>query len=387
MPARGQVPHIPQKSWKVLLAKRCAYLLHTPRGGQKTAEFPVSASGRSSDRISSIDGSTEYLGEKCWSSSGAGEIVTPVYPASGRRPTDSPDLWTNQSGLDYLQVAQGRSLGGRRPRLVQETRASIKAIHHDPSLPRLPPATVRDGPSRKTNFLSEAYMSESTELNWPRKGDKAFTLNQASIRDPALVNAFVLPAAGSYAYGYKEAADKVVESAKHDIQNPDPLFFPVAFLYRHYLELTLKELVCLGRSINAIEPSFDSRSRRCPQCDHKWSVKEDVLFQHNLDKLWKQVRKLIKDESANDGREVTEAIDAIEKIVQEFHILDGSGQETRYARNKKGEWSLTAPGGHQLRHQRVSLENLRLTMEKVERFLEASYCMLDECQGIPEGRS
>ena len=222
-------------------------------------------------------------------------------------------------------------------------------------------------------------MTDSLGLNWPRKGDKAFAF-KGRPRDPSHVTAFVLPFPEMYACGYKDAGDKVIEAAEHDTRNPDALFFPVAFLYRHFLELTLKDLVRLGRSMGAIDISYHSQSHRCRKCGHKWKVEEDILFQHDLNKLWKEARKLIMDVLPNGNGEVAEALEATEKTIQEFHILDKSGQETRYATSKSGKRSLTVSGtGGHLRHQRVSLQNLKRTMDKVDRYLDANYAAIQAC--------
>lgn len=195
-------------------------------------------------------------------------------------------------------------------------------------------------------------MSDPDNSNWPRTGDKAFTLN-GHPSDPALVAAFVLPSAGGYAVGFKYAADKVIEAAENDDKNPDLLFFPVAYLYRHSLELSLKAI---------IEMSVMSRAISMPK-----DVLNELLGAHNLYCLWIRAREAIHAVSPDRDRTDTEAV---EKIILEFHQLDKSGQAFRYPTDKFGKPHLATA------QKCVSLQNLKKTMEAVDLFLDAC------CAGI-----
>ena len=78
-----------------------------------------------------------------------------------------------------------------------------------------------------------------SQLPWPDENSHVFLRGEPSRRvawipkDPAQWH--------RYACGYKEAAERVYESwvALSD----DSLVFPIVFLYRHYVELRLKELL------------------------------------------------------------------------------------------------------------------------------------------------
>lgn len=189
------------------------------------------------------------------------------------------------------------------------------------------------------------------EFNWPKKGDRAF-LPSISTADQARLEAFVLPSAEAYAAGFQRAADMIVDAAQSDDLNPDDLFFPVAYLYRHHLELMLKELVRLGTRLGAMET-----------CD-------DILGKHNLHKLWDRAKHLIKQvwPDSPDGE-----LKAVEQVILELHKHDPSGQAFRYARDKNGAQHLQdAP-------KFVDLANLKATIDAVSRFLGAAYAGIDNC--------
>ncbi|MCC6662055.1 MAG: hypothetical protein IT437_14355 [Phycisphaerales bacterium] len=189
------------------------------------------------------------------------------------------------------------------------------------------------------------------EYNWPKRGDRAFGPRVPSGAQGDL-DAFVLPSEGAYVAGFQRAADMIVMGARNDDLNPDDLFFPVAYLYRHHLELMLKELVRLGAGMGAIG-----------EC-------EALLGEHNLHRLWNKAKELIR--SVWPGP-VGDDIKAVERVILEFHRLDPSGQAFRYCRDKHGSPLLvSAPS-------RVDLRALASTVDAVSRFLDAAYAGIDAC--------
>jgi hypothetical protein len=166
-----------------------------------------------------------------------------------------------------------------------------------------------------------------------------------------------MPSEGTYLVGFQRGADMIVDAAKKDDLHPDDLFFPVAFLYRHHLELMLKELVRLGVQSGALE--------KC----------EDCMAKHNLHKLWNKVKTLIQKvwpDSAGD-----DLLLAVERVILEFHKLDPAGQAWRYARDKRGNVHF--------RHgpEQVDLLNLKTTVEGVSAFLDAAYAGIESCDPGP----
>lgn len=211
-------------------------------------------------------------------------------------------------------------------------------------------------------------------LNWPKKGDRVFKPSPVPSADLVRVEAFVMPSDDMYITGFQRAADMIVEAAKTDDDNPDELVFPVTYLYRHYLELMLKDMIRLGIRLGAIEVRAKSNSEPCPNCGHR-KVKKDWQSEHNLYKLWYLVKRLLR-EVWPEGP--TDDLNATEQMILEFHKLDPSGQAFRYAKDNKDNQHLQeAP-------DKVDLINLKVKMDAVSTFLNSASSWMYSCDpGCP----
>lgn len=215
--------------------------------------------------------------------------------------------------------------------------------------------------------LQREIIMADNGFNWPKKGDRAFGPSVSSA-DRARLEAFVMPSNGSYVVGFKRAADMILATAQGDEQNPDDLFFPVAYLYRHHLELMLKELVRLGAQIGAIETTAACPPQACPCCGHAPKAHKNPLLGHNLHKLWNNAKQLIKavwPDSPDDD------LNAVEQMILEFHRLDPTGQAFRYARDKHGQQHLAGAPQH------IDLGGLHAAVDSVSVFLDAAYAGIE----------
>lgn len=207
---------------------------------------------------------------------------------------------------------------------------------------------------------------------WPKKGDQAFRAS-VHLTDQDAIEAFVFPSDGAYLVGFQRGADMIVDAAKDDNLNPDELFFPVAYLYRHHIELMLKELVRLGTRVGVVEEAVELVPP-CPSCGHAPRASDDPLSQHNLHKLWNKAKLAINAVWPDQGKA---DLAAVERVILEFHKLDPTGQAFRYARDKAGGRHLQdAPS-------RVDLRNLKAIVDAVSRFLDACYAGIDACDPGP----
>ena len=117
-----------------------------------------------------------------------------------------------------------------------------------------------------------------------------------------------------YAQSYKDAGDRLVEYAQLDKTSINLLVFPILFLYRHYLELALKEIIIAAT---------------------KYLKKEHgkIFSCHDLSKLWKRTKELIyevKMEISSDD------MIAVENQILQFYQLDRTSQTFRYPIDNKG---------------------------------------------------
>lgn len=188
------------------------------------------------------------------------------------------------------------------------------------------------------------------ELKWPKAGDVAFREVKAPML-PLQLCAFVTPSAATYTLGFRLAPDALIDKARQDETQPDLLFVPVAYLYRHYLELMLKDLGRLGVKRDLIV------------------VPDNRLTQHDLQRLWQTARETIE---AYWPASPADDLNAVEQVIREFHHFDPDGQSLRYAHDIKGNANLsTIPAW-------IDLDSLQATMKAVANFLEAAEAGIDD---------
>lgn len=121
-----------------------------------------------------------------------------------------------------------------------------------------------------------------------------------------------------YGWGYKRAADILVDWVAQEKMDQDMLVYSIAFLYRHYIELRLKELLIVGAKLLDQTP--------------------DVPYTHNLLVLWRRVRKVV--EQAWPESEKKHYLDALEERLKEFCAVDPGSYAFRYPEDKTGRQTL-----------------------------------------------
>jgi hypothetical protein len=147
----------------------------------------------------------------------------------------------------------------------------------------------------------------------------------------------------SYANGYKKAADMLAIKFMENYQGLDSLIFPIIFLYRHYVELRLKQIILL------YEP------------DRK---KEG----HDLIKLWEVCHEIFV---SNWPEEPKTEWDNIERLVLEFSKMDSNNINFRYPetrQNNKNPQNSNQPTLPSL--SKVSIRNLHEVMQRLAIFFE-----------------
>ena len=106
---------------------------------------------------------------------------------------------------------------------------------------------------------------------WPAKGDKLF--KGVSDQNDEIWNGHRDRQWSLYPYGYQKAFQLLGSEALKDDAAKQVLIFPVIFLFRHYIELTLKQIIEIGNPI--LGEKLD-----CPST-------------HDINILWDQVKKII----------------------------------------------------------------------------------------------
>jgi hypothetical protein len=202
-----------------------------------------------------------------------------------------------------------------------------------------------------------------SETSWPKKGNKAFvsagegkSFHLDRFRYPFPLKPEAFKIAAEMVIGQCHEADRFTYR--------DELFFPVAYLYRHGIELFLKDIITTG-----IHMHFFKRADV-----------EEALANHNLAKLWNQAKKLLHDRWPTADQTPLKAVEA---VVNEYHQADPNGQVFRYDEDKNGKRHR-----YETLPDHISLDTMRKTMDGVFSFLEAtSGCLRDDLSNMLDAMS
>lgn len=153
-----------------------------------------------------------------------------------------------------------------------------------------------------------------SKLSEPKKGFAEFMLNHKAHVDPH--SHIEVPNWTLYIEGYKNAADCLVDCAA-EVHEADILVYPIVFLYRHYIELQLKDL---------LQILYKYHNLSCEPPGH-----------HYLVKLWCEFRTLM--ERIDKSFWGIEHYDHIEARIKEFDLIDKKSDSFRYPLDRKGNLS------------------------------------------------
>lgn len=159
---------------------------------------------------------------------------------------------------------------------------------------------------------------------WPKPGQDIFAIKSVGMDSPTLAALQWLSdlhASDSWlADAFKTSADRLIYDLRKrkGPEHADIYFFPIGYLYRHALELKLKQVVRLAIKLELIEST--------PKI-------QGVLAEHGLYPLWNHAKSsLIRFWPEGPKGELS----AAERVIQSMHIVDGAGQNLRYTKNKHG---------------------------------------------------
>jgi hypothetical protein len=141
----------------------------------------------------------------------------------------------------------------------------------------------------------------------------------------------------AYAKGYFKAGERIVESLAADHSLIDLTVYPLAFVYRHAVELSLKHLAF-----------------RLPRI---WDEKASAEFTHKLLDNWKIVRGYLQRDPTFDPDDLLPLID---RILSDFLEIDPTGQAFRFPTNRDGNLFL----------QETSVINIKVMSESMSTVAE-----------------
>jgi hypothetical protein len=150
-----------------------------------------------------------------------------------------------------------------------------------------------------------------------------------------------------YGHGYRESARALVEAVTSETLNPNWAILPFAFLWRHHIELALKEIIRAGDQVSG--------------------TPAQLIEGHKLWQLW----VLAKPHVVSVGLVDSTVLANVERALQEIHQIDPSGTNFRYAKNKTG-LAPSLPNHLKL----VNLVTMHESMEALANYLEGTIDLL-----------
>ncbi|WP_026473153.1 hypothetical protein [Alkaliflexus imshenetskii] len=145
-----------------------------------------------------------------------------------------------------------------------------------------------------------------------------------------------------YSEAYRLAAEKLFEQLDGSAYISNHLVYPIVFLSRQYIELSLKELINGLNYVRIEKYTFP--------CDHKLKSLWDkyVSLSSNINKYQKPEETVLKN---------------MERLISEFEEIDTFSMNFRFPTDKSEERKPS------LKRTNIDLENFRITMSKISNFL------------------
>ena len=192
-------------------------------------------------------------------------------------------------------------------------------------------------------------MSIESMMDWPDVRRSFYSMD--GHKDDSKTKCFVKHAYGFHAddssvsLHYLRCADMAIWAQENDPTQPHPdgLFMPIAYLYRHSIELALKSIIRI--MFNA------ERLSELPKYE---------LEQHKVIPLWNIVRPVLIDTWPKEDRS---PVNNTQALLEDLQKIDKSGQNLRYAHQKNG--NRTSDKFPKI----VRLEFLKQAMHEVHTFI------------------
>jgi hypothetical protein len=151
-----------------------------------------------------------------------------------------------------------------------------------------------------------------------------------------------------YVEGYRKAAERLIERVEQTHEEQDYLVYPILFLYRHHIELRLKQLLELLHRLG-----IRTRPARAV---------------HDLWHLWSECQP---DLESLTGKEEDEWFTSVGHCIKQLADIDPMSDAFRYPKRRDGSKSVAS-----LTH--INLATLRETMDSILDWLDGAACILSD---------
>jgi hypothetical protein len=187
--------------------------------------------------------------------------------------------------------------------------------------------------------------SDEEDIPFPEMGDQLFTSERYSHHNAQInYDRYSDDTLFKYVLGYKEAGDRLVRSLMEDSRHLELVVFPTVFLYRQYLELSIKQLLREGSRL--LNKSFA------------------LPKHHRLETLWSECKSLLKQ---IEPKVTDQEVAGLEACIIEFSTIDPISMAFRYHVDTHDNPSLPPDVKY------INIRNLAQIMAKIHSFFDAAY--------------
>lgn len=187
--------------------------------------------------------------------------------------------------------------------------------------------------------------SDPDDFPWPKRGVDPFRPDRATSL-PALLESG--PRAwGFFATGFRFSAGVLLEKFEETGYDQDFLALPVLYLYRHYAELALKDVIFDAAALLGQRPSIQN--------------------EHDLRNLWRTARELLNKLDLEDA-----ATDAVEELMNVLGAVDPKSMTFRYPVDTSGRVMLPK------KLERLDLPHFARQMEGFAGWVDGTAAMLEQ---------
>lgn len=155
----------------------------------------------------------------------------------------------------------------------------------------------------------------------------------------------------AYKVGFRTAALQLTEQMCEQPINQDSIIYPIVYLYRHHVELMLKDIFRLAADLLEVSIS---------------GGQEKHLGRHDLAQLWSMVRPMLDPICEKEGGKPLPVADleGIDAYMGQLNAHDPKGESFRYARSRDATRTL----GSDLVH--INIRSFATEMEKLADYLD-----------------
>lgn len=141
---------------------------------------------------------------------------------------------------------------------------------------------------------------------WPEPGGSFFEFNRT--RPEAYT--WMRQSLDEYAYKYRESAELLMDRACDAPGLLNVHALPAVYLFRHFVELSLKHLLVDAGRLNDCDGSYPDK--------------------HSLEPLWLKLRDLLQEAHVAESDEERSTLDVVDVMIRQLDIADPSAMAFRY---------------------------------------------------------